>query len=55
MGGMDFASFYDFSIGFWNCGDIVCFSFYYNGRYYKNRYNLEQTRHCMKLIVLQSR
>jgi hypothetical protein len=24
-----FASFYDFSIGFWNCGDIVCFSFYY--------------------------
>ena len=29
MGGMDFASFYDFSIGFWNCGDIVCFSFYY--------------------------
>jgi hypothetical protein len=29
MGGMDFAFFYDFSIGFWNCGDIVCFSFYY--------------------------
>ena len=29
MGGMDFASFYDLSIGFWNCGDIVCFSFYY--------------------------
>ena len=30
--GIDFASFYDFSIGFWNCSDsgIFCFSFYFS-------------------------
>ena len=31
-GGIDFARFYNFLIGFWNCFDGVlffCFSFYY--------------------------
>ena len=30
VNGIDFASFYDFGIGFWNCSDsVLCFVFHF--------------------------